>query len=164
MTTWDMDTVHRVGRLGVRMYASAYEIAVARVDVLEHARRKAAMQIVDAAHALAVEVHPDDVSLVETEGPDDAVLVRLDMRWSPGWRDAGAEVQVELRGGAADGTLFAVRPQQLHQGIVLHKPMPSLNLADVDQIGPTRSLLSRTEHYQLAGWREVERRWVLACE
>lgn len=167
MTTWDMDTVRRVRRLGARVNVDPIVLAAHPGDVPEQVRRKAALQIVEEARALAVEVHPDDVAAVELErgeGEPEHAPVQFDIRWRPGWRDAGADIVVELRGGAADGTMFAIRPEQLHTGIVLHKPMPSLHLADVDQIGPTESLLSKTEHYQIAGWRESERRWVLATE
>lgn len=162
MTTWDMDTVHRVRRLESTMRVDRAVLAASRTEVFEAVRQLAAAQLAEAARTFAVEVHSDDVQALEVTRLGDVHAVLLNI-WRPGWRDVN--VEVELRGGAADGTLFAIRRNRLHHGIILQKPMPSLNLADVDQVGPLETLMSsRTEHYQLAGWREAERRWVLACE
>lgn len=161
MTTWDMDTVHKVARLGVTLHVGGAElVAHGRAEVAEFTRRRAASQIIDAARVWAVEVHEDDVSAVESQGEFGGVV--LDMHWRPFWRNVGAEV--ELRGGPADGETMTIRRDQLHHGIQVARPMPSLNLADVDQIGPLETLLSGTLLYQLTGWREAERRWVLACD
>ena len=161
MTTWDMDTVHIVVRLGMAVLVDRAQLARATVDVREHTRQKAARQIVDAAHTFGVEVHPDDVSAVEVPGRRDAAAVMLNIQWHPGWRDAG--VEVELRGGLRDGQTMEVRHDQLQHGIIVALPMPSLSLADVDAIGPIESTLVGSEQYHLAGWRETERRWVMAC-
>ena len=157
MTTWSMDTVHKVVRLGVAVHVDRAVVAAARVDVLEGVRQKAAREIVAAARTFGVEVHPDDVSATEVPGRDDAFVMLLNVQWHPGWRDPA--IEVELRGGHRDGEALTIRHDQLQPGIQVLPPMPSPFQAD--DVEP-RSELPMPEHYQLAGWRETERRWVMA--
>lgn len=158
MTTWDMETVHNVGRLSAEARVDRAVLEVARVDVIEATRRKVAHEIIDAARALgAVEVHPDDIEAVELGLDENETYVLLGFRWRPFWRAIGAEI--ELRGGYADGETLTVRHDQLRRGIEVQLPLPALSVRedDTEPLG----LLSRTQHYELAGWRETERRWVM---
>lgn len=164
MTTWDVDTIQRVRRLGARMTADPIVLATHPGDVPEYLRRKAARHIVETARALAVEVHPDDVAAVVLEKGEhepEYAPVRFAMHWRPGWRDAG--VEVELRGGYRDGDTMMVRHDQLDHGIVLPTaPLPPM-AAYFDERAPYMPL-PMPVRYQLAGWREDERRWVMARE
>ncbi|MFI6428481.1 hypothetical protein [Promicromonospora sp. NPDC050880] len=157
-TTWDMETVGKVRRLGMTLHvASAELVARDREEVVEFARLRAAAQIIDAARVWAVEVHEDDVSVVESPGEFGGVV--LDMQWRPFWR--GAEAEVELRGGHIDGQTAMIDRGLLTTGLLVPPPMPPLSEYQ-DETVPYAPL-PLPSRYQLSGWREVERRWVMAC-
>jgi hypothetical protein len=57
VTTWDMETVHKVQRLGVKMRVSI-QARLADPDWREHVRVRAARELAHGARVHAVEVHP----------------------------------------------------------------------------------------------------------
>ena len=165
MTTWSMDTVRKVQRLGITFKVP--ELAAELGDGVEQARREMARQIVGAARAFAVEVHPDDVAAIVRESPADREerkrthVITLDGRWWPGWRTPTRRLEVELRGGYHGGRTIPVWPQDLEPGVHLAIPHTAAHVvSEVEQTG----VIPDEDHqlYELHGWNEQERRWVLA--
>ena len=144
--TWDMDTVGKVRNLmcdaavSMEMPSGAHEAA----------RLKAAEILKREAQTFAVDLCLGDVTFGITELPD-FHAVRYRARWRPATRE------VELVGGASDGRILQV--ERVGDSMRAIKPPPTLTW-----VCPTDDALTTLEPnyetYELAGWREVERRWV----
>jgi hypothetical protein len=165
MTTWSMDTVRKVQRLGITFKVA--ELAEELGDGIEQARREMARQIVEAARTFAVEVHPDDVAAIVRESPADREerrqtrIITLDGRWEPGWRNPTRRLEVELRGGYHGGRTIQVWPQDLEPGVHLAIPhTASYAVRQVEMAGVMPD--PDVQHYELVGWNEQDRRWVLS--
>jgi hypothetical protein len=155
MTTWDMKQVDAVRRLYADMHVDQVQLAAA--PSLDHIRHHAAAAIVDMAHTHAVEVSRDDVAVIRSESNPATGETALRLAWSPGWRNG--RVQVEFRSGARDGQVVTVDREKIWSGILAPVLQPAAWIDEADEV----ATISAVERYDVVGWREVERRWVMAC-
>lgn len=162
MTTWDMETVHKVQRLGVKMRVSRHA-TIANPDWRDLVRGRAARELAHEARVFAVEVHPDDVRGVEVERREAQHDVLINAQWRPFWRTP-YQAEVELRGGHMDGETMTVQQRLLDDGVNLLEPPGAVEFVGFDQAPEIMADRRVIERYVLAGWREEERRWVMAIE
>lgn len=158
--TWDLDTIYAVRRFYSVATISIDAKRLARFDIEEAARHKSARAIVSEAHALGVEVHPHDVHIIER--PEQTKVERRQgvYRLVAGWRPKTREVEFN-DSGPNDGRLYEVRDPW--EPLVVALPLADAHAIEAE-LYPSTTVRIRKEIYSLAGWREVERRWVFSPE
>lgn len=113
-------------------------------------RRGLRAEVVRACRVLAVELDVLDV-LVEENRSEDGREVDLVARWRPGTR------MVELVGGPEDGSTIEVEDVRLPLLFTVTASVSPANGSPADV-----SVQYGVGRYDLAGWHEQERRWVMA--
>lgn len=152
MTIWTMEQVQQVRGLRIAMYVSDEALQRDHGDLVATARRQMARQLVAMARPFAVEVDPDDITLLSETGRMD---LRLSCRWEPSTNAA------ILVGGPRDGERWAI--QKVGEPLVMES-LQSLPWLDQNATDGESIVHVDRVRYELAGWHEVERCWVYQAQ
>ena len=149
---WTRAMLYNVERLGLSMSIDPLSMDLANVDVKEGVQQLMARRMVDSAHPLGVEIHPEDVRFREIEGDFGTMLYA---RWAP------STTVVEFRGGHVDGQIMTVAPQLLRGPIMIPRLAERVGFKR-EEDGSYLSTPVLLDHlqYDLAGWHETQRHWL----
>lgn len=151
-TTWPMETVFAVGRIYADVTLDKYHLATYPDEAVEVARQKAGRVVINEAHALAVEVHPEDIREVGRQS-DQPFKIKVRFGWAPTTK----EVEL-IDHGENDGRILEVQDPQ--RPLLIPRPAPPLYLQEADGPHPIAPVMDHLQ-FELSGWREKERRWVM---
>lgn len=154
MTVWDLATIAQVERLYVEVDVGLeVEHGPGAQDAI--ASRLASV-LKQEAHALAVEIHPDDVHV--QRGDEDGLhnTVRYVGWWRPTTRTS------RLLGGARDGTTYETTLDRWTPLRVATPTLPLVSSDAVDDASRTADVAFEVDLYEVVGWSEDGRYWLRA--
>lgn len=153
MSVWDLTTIDSVERLYVTVHVARSVEMQMQPGVAEAVAGRLASTLRSEAHALTVEIHPDDVQVRRGTENDEFDAVEYVAHWQP------STGRCELRGGALDGTMYDTQLTR-HQPLRIQRLMPAWTYSD--PIHPIAVALA-VDEYEVIGWSETGRHWVRAA-
>lgn len=153
--TWNMSTVNKVRRLFVDIDISQMAL---NADAIETTRLNAAATLRNWAHAYGVDLHPDDVGVAERDPELDHFVSDI-VPFRAAWRPTTTEVEI-VQTGEHDGRIMNFGRVEDQLRLPVTRSWESA--ARYGDPSPVANRDHRVEivEFQLAGWREVERRWI----
>ena len=151
MAVWDMDLVH-----GVRSVRTSQLVFTEALNLIHirHYRESTAREFVKYAKTnLNVIIHPRDIELLEKW--KDNNTKEIYGYWKP------KTTRVRFRGGAHAGKYCKMKDMQsIYNGL----RFPSINqnaISILNNISPWSTTPLSSDNYQLSGWSEGNRCWIL---